>query len=99
MSQKSITDQNKVTGASLQLVGVDGELASLALSLMEIELWSHFKGLSSDCERDWLQFWSNLSARSHYLAEVIIGDAVDLWNILLPFLDKGLEHIIRDCDV
>jgi len=78
---------------------VDGELATLTLSLMQIKLWAHLEGLTADAETDWLQFLHNLSAWSHHLAEVIICHAVNSRNVFLPLSFDFFEHLVRDSDV
>ena len=50
MSQEGVSDKHQVASASLQLVGVDGKLASLALSLMQVQLGSHLESLPADSE-------------------------------------------------
>jgi len=99
MSQKSITNEHEITCASLQLVGMNSELASGSLSLMKVESWSHFKGLTTNREANWLQFLCDICARGHYLAEVVISNAIKVMDILLPLLFQALEHFVRDTNV
>jgi len=99
MSQKGITNEHKISCASLQLIGMNCELASCSFSLMEIESWSHFEGLTADREANWLQFLCDIGARGHYLAEVVISNAIKVMDILLPFLFQALEHFFWDTNV
>lgn len=86
MSKKGIADEQQVTTASLHLVIANGELASLTLGLVEIQTWFELENLATDLETDWLQFRSDLGAWSHDLAEIVIGDAIDVGDIASPFL-------------
>jgi hypothetical protein len=43
MSQKCVSNEDKGSSASLQLVRVNGKLASFSLSLMKIESRAHFE--------------------------------------------------------
>ena len=81
MSEKGVTNEDKVSCASLELIGVNGKLASCSLSLMKIKSWSHFKGLAANREADRLQFLGNIRARGHDLAEVVISNAIKVVNI------------------
>ena len=78
VTQKGVADQIQVTAASLHLILVDGKLASGALSLMQVKLWLHFENVITDLNADWLQFWCNLIAWGHDLAEVVVVDAVKI---------------------
>ena len=51
---------------------------------MKVESWAHFEGLSSNSEANWLEFGSDVSARGHDLAEVVISDTVQIVDILSP---------------
>jgi len=99
MSQEGITNEDKISCASLQLIGMNCELASCSFGLMEVESWSHFKGLTANGEANWLQFLCDVCARGHYLAEVVISNAIKVMDILLPFLFQALEHFLRDTNV
>ena len=99
VSQKGISHKNQGSSASLELVRVDGELASLALGLMEVEAWAHFESLASDGEGHWLELWSDVDARGHHLAEVVVRDAVQVMDVLSPALLEVLEHLVWDTDI
>jgi len=54
MSEKSVSDEVKVTSASLHLILMDSELASVSFSLMKVQLWLHFKGIITKLDTNWL---------------------------------------------
>ena len=78
MSQEKVTDQHKVSSASLELIVVNGELATRALCLMKIHLRLHFKHLVAQLHADSADVLGDLLARMHALTEVIIDYAVDI---------------------
>lgn len=76
VTQQSVTNKVKVAAAALHLILVDCELASCTLSLVKVELRLHLENEFTNLDTDWLQFRSDLVARGHDLAEVVIVDAV-----------------------
>jgi hypothetical protein len=74
---------------------VNSELASLALSLMQILLSWQLENLVADLETDWFELLLNLVARGHHLAEVVVSDAVEFRHVLAPLLLQVLEHGVR----
>jgi len=99
MSQKNIADEDKVATAALQLVRVDSELASLSLSLMQVELGRQLKHLPADLEADGLDLLLGLITRSHHLAEIVVGDAVEVGDRRLPLLLEHLELVVGNSNV
>jgi len=99
MSQKGISHKDKISCASLKLVRVNCELASSSLSLMEIKLCGHFESLATNGKGNWLQFLGDIGARSHNLTEVIISNAIDSGDIMLPLILKTFEHLIWNTNI
>jgi len=75
---------------------MDCELTSGALGLMEVELWLHLEDELTDLDANWFQFGCNFVAWGHYLAEVVIVDAVKIRsaNIFLPLFSQEVESLL-----
>jgi hypothetical protein len=99
MSQKSVSNEDKGSGSSLKLVRVNSELASFSLGLMKVKSRAHFESLTSNLESNRLELSCNIGTWSHYLAEVIIGDAIQIMNVFSPLFLKVLEHLVWDANV
>ena len=67
--------------------------------MVQILLRRKFENLVADLETYRLELLSNLVARSHNLAEVVVCHAVKILNSLLPLLSEGFEHEIWNSDV
>jgi len=52
---------------------------------VEIQTWFELENLATDLETDWLQFWSNLVAWGHDLAEIVVSNAIEVTKIASPF--------------
>jgi hypothetical protein len=66
---------------------------------MEIEPRAHFESLSTNRESYWLELRSNICTWGHYLAEVVVSDAIQIVNIMSPLFLKVLEHLIWDTNI
>lgn len=98
MTKQCVTDKVKVAATALHLVVVDCELASVALSLMEVELWFQLENKVADLDTDVVEFGGNLIAWGHDLAEVVIVDAIDVHaaKVLLPLFSQEVEGLFWD---
>ena len=96
MLKEGVANEVEVSTAALHLVLMDGELAPGSLSLMQILLWSHFEDSIGNLNTNWLQLWCDFFARNHYLAEVIVINAIQALSskILFPLCSQSLEGLL-----
>ena len=85
MPQHDVSDEEEAATATLELILMDGELALLALSLVEVLRGWKFDLLSADLEDQRFQLLFDLVTWGHHLTEVVVSDAVNIMNSFLPF--------------
>ena len=86
VSEHDISNQEQSTAASLKLVLVDGKLTLVALSLVEVQVWSKLEHHVVDLESDWLQLRGDGLAGLFDEAEVVIVNAVHVSDCFVPLV-------------
>ena len=94
-----VSDQEQLSTGSFQLVFVDSELAFVVFCLVNVLTWWQLEHGLTDLEGYWLQVLGDISTVLVDKAEVVIVDAVDVWDGLGPLRLQKFEHSVWNSDV